>query len=118
MKSVFFTVATLCLMVAFAGSTALADPFLTCDPQAGIDKYRVVIPSKGIDEESAALPTGAARHDIGSWPVGSYSGEVFAGSEYKLNGVPQGVWLWSPPAPLTEFVKPNPGSASNMGIVE
>lgn len=94
-----------------------AAPFLGCDPQTGVEKYRVNLPSAGIvNELSNAVTDGSARHDIGSWPAGTFNdGTIEAGAEYILNGQPQGVWEWSAPLPF-DITKPSPNIVTNPGL--
>ena len=111
MKALFFTIA-LVLVASVAWGESL-----TCDPQAGVEKYRVSIPSEGItNEESVAQPDGSCLHDISGWPVGTYSGIIEAGADYILNGTPQGVWVWSDPAPF-DLTKPGPISPNLQAVV-
>ena len=110
MKTLAFTLVLLLPTVAFGAS-------LVCAPQAGVEKYRVNIASEGIvNEESAARPDGSCLHSVDSWPVGSYSGTIEAGGEYVLDAAPQGVWVWSDPAPF-DLTKPGPTQPNLQAVV-
>ena len=103
--------------VLLLSTLAHGAPFLACDPQAGVQKYRVNIASEGIiNEESDAEVDGSCLHDVGPWPVGSYSGTIEAGGDYVLDGSPQGVWVWSDPAPF-DLTKPGPTQPNLQAVV-
>lgn len=86
---------------------AYADPFLVCDPQAGVTQYRVVFDGGG-EELSPAQVDGAALHDIGHLTIGSHTGTIEAGAQYTLNGEEQPVWKWSDPVPFDLTVPATP----------
>jgi len=88
------------LLILLFASTAFGEPFLTCDPQPDITKYRMAIPAISYDEESIANADGSGNHDLGTLPVGEHNGEFYAGAEWVLDGVPQGIWRWSDPTPF------------------
>ena len=102
----------LCLFPVFAFAKSM-----TCDPQPGVTKIRVIIPSQAIDEISVAQPDGSCLHNIDAWPAGTYSGTIQAGAEYILNGIPQGVMEWSGATPF-DLEKPSLSDPSNIGLRE
>ena len=94
---------------------------VTCDPQAGVTRYRFdILKIDGVDqsitEQSNAKADGSADHDISAWPVGTIEGEFFAGNQLILDGKPQGVFRWSTPVPfvLVIPVRPNPSTGSRL----
>lgn len=114
-----FAITAMVLCFGLFVSCAEANPFLSCDPQAGVTKYKVNMPSAGIvDEITNAQANGSALHDISSWPSGTYNdGEIRAGAEYILNGVPQNVWRWSDPTPFDITVPALPAGALNLTVI-
>ena len=86
------------LALFFFVGFAYADPFLTCDPQPGITKYKMSI--AGIDSESNAKTDGSAWVDLANVPAGETNGELRAGGFWTLDGVPQGAFEWTNPTPF------------------
>jgi hypothetical protein len=100
-------------------SLGFAEPFLTCDPNPGVTKYRVTVPAIGLEEFSNALLDGSAYHDIASIPDGVHDGELQAGKEeYSIDGVGHGIWRWSAPTPFTLGIPQEPGSSTGIGLSE
>lgn len=75
-----------------------AGPYLTCDPQVGITKYKLTM--AGVDSESNAQADGSAWIDMETSPTGTTNGELRAGGYWTLDGVPQGAFEWSNPTPF------------------
>ena len=91
-----------------------ADPFLTCDDQEGVTKYRFVT-SHGA-EIIDATPEGAVLYDLAQLPIGETSAELSAGAPWTIDGIPQDVIEWSESRP---FVLGRPGvlqSPSSIGL--
>lgn len=86
-------------------SIASADPFLTCDPQAGVTKYKLVI--NEVESFSDAKADGSAWHDMVDTPVGEHNATFVAGKAWTIDGVPQEPIEWSDPTP---FVLGRPGA--------
>ena len=85
-------------LLVLSAVVAHADPFLTCDPQEGVTKYRMSL--GGIETTSDALADGAAMADLANAPEGTTNGTLAAGGPWTLDGVPQETLLWSTPSPF------------------
>lgn len=115
---IVLVIAVVVILVLLAMLAKAQAASLTCDPQTGVTRYHVTVPSGAIDEQSAAQADGSAAHNIDHWPSGTYNdGEIRAGAEYILNGVPQGVYKWSGPTPFDITVPALPVGAVNLTVI-
>lgn len=73
MKKVFLLVV---LIITIFSSELLASPFLTCDPQAGVEYYNVI--ENDQTTKVTAEVDGAIKMDLGSVVVGNHSITVAA----------------------------------------
>ena len=88
------------IIVLLLGAPVLyAEPFLTCDPQEGVTKYKVIV-DNGDEVISDANADGSAWHDINYVPEGLKPAEIYAGAYWTIDGVPQLTITWSDPHPF------------------
>lgn len=95
---------------------ASAEPFLVCDPQAGVTKYRLEF-TGSVDPavEVAAETDGSLKYDLVNWGNGLIQANAYAGKEVVLDGQPQGVWRWSEPTPFAlDAGRPSPPAALDV----
>lgn len=83
-------------LILLAPPLVFAQPFLTCDPQAIAEVYKVTWDTTGVESMSSAQPDGSCHHDLAGVPDGDNAGKIQAGREYTLDGVGQGVYEWGP----------------------
>lgn len=57
-------------LILLSATAAMAEPFLTCDPQDGIDKYIMTCPNVGYTVDIIALTGGVLEYDIATFPGG------------------------------------------------
>ena len=95
-------------VILLVPSLAFAQPLLTCDPQAGVEKYKVIWTAGGESISDAGVD-GSCLHDLAGVPDGDNAGEIRAGKEYILDGVGQGIYEWSDPTP---FLYSNPADTT------
>ena len=85
------------LLVAFV-SSALAGPFLVCDPQDGVTHYKI---STGeVNQVVAAEADGSLKYDLSNIEPGTLSRELRAGATYDLDGEASEAIEWSTPVPF------------------
>ena len=107
MKSFFSSL----IVLLFASSICLANPFLVCDPQKGVTDYHIA----GLASDVISIPavddgngTGHLEYDLKGLVVGSYDCNVTAYNS---------LWnLESPPAPF-HFSKTNMESPVAIQII-
>lgn len=109
-------------LVAVLWAAAAHGQALVCDPQVGVQRYRVTFiavngQSSDVVEESDALVDTTMRHDISLWPFGTIEAQVQAGGYYVLDGQPQDVWRWSDPDPF-ELIIPGPNQVTGKQLEE
>jgi hypothetical protein len=75
-----------------------ADPFLTCDPQAGVSKYKLTIDT--VESLSDANADGSAWHDLINIPAGDHDAILAAGKHWTIDGVLQPSIKWGDPSPF------------------
>jgi hypothetical protein len=86
------------LAIFFTASIACAKPFLTCDPQAGITKYKIETPIQAgivahweivVDAE----PDGSLKWDLQNWPhgKGTFTGNLYAGGDWQVTDSTTGI---------------------------
>ena len=92
------------LITLFAAVVVYAEPFLTCDPQAGVTKYKFVI--NGVESISDAQVDGSAWVDMVNIPNGVHDVTLSAGENWTIDNVIQEPIVWSVPSP---FVLKRPG---------
>ena len=85
-------------IVLLTTTVLYADPFLTCDPQTGVKKYKMVIGE--VESFSNAQADGSAWHDLVDTPVGDHDATLAAGIPWTLDGVPQEATEWGPTTPF------------------
>lgn len=107
-------VAVAMVAVAFAVTMARAEPFLHCDPQAGVTHYRITWIATGVEEMGNAQADGSSYHDLAGVPVGDNAGEIQACNQYTLDGVPQLAYRCSDPTPL--FIRKSAGHWASNGL--
>jgi len=94
-----------------------AGPILTSDVQPA-DVHRVRWDGVTWEASVPANANGSAWIDLGPLAPGFYPGcDIQAGNEWKLDGVPQGIYEWSAPTPfsLTKPVAPLDVSGLDIG---
>jgi hypothetical protein len=69
-----------------------AEPFFTCDPQEGVETYKLTFPGIPLEITSPATADGALMYDLGAWtgPEGWHSGEAKACATYELEDTTAG----------------------------
>jgi hypothetical protein len=89
-------------------SLALAEPFLTCDPQTDATKFRLRLSPSTPWVEGPAV-SGAMMFDLGGTTPGTYNGEAQAGGTFQVvdsvTGSISSVDSWSPSAPFVLTVR-------------
>jgi hypothetical protein len=107
---VFTTVFILISTLAFA-----AGPYLTCDPQEGVTKYKLII-DNGVEVVSNANADGSAWHDMSDTPTGIHDASFYAGAFWTIDDVQQLTINWSDPRPFV-LGRPNVSqSPTNIGL--
>lgn len=78
-------------MVIAIGTTqiAMANPFLVCDPQSGVESY--LVREAGVETEVLAQADGSIKMDLASVTIGSHTYEVAA----------KNIWGVSPYVPFS-----------------
>lgn len=96
---------------------ASAEPFLVCDPQTGVTKYRLEF-AGSVDPavEVNAEQDGSLKYDLVNWGQGLIQVQAYAGKEAVLDGQPQGVWRWSEPTPF-ELDAGRPSPPASLDVV-
>jgi hypothetical protein len=85
-------------IILFTATLIHAGPFLTCDPQAGVKKYKLVIGE--VESISDAQADGSAWHDLVDTPVGDHDATFAGGIPWTLDGVAQEATEWGPTTPF------------------
>jgi hypothetical protein len=85
-------------IVLLTATVLYADPFLTCDPQFGVTKYKLTIDT--IESLSDANADGSAWHDLINIPAGDHDAILAAGKHWTIDGVLQPSIEWSDPSPF------------------
>lgn len=96
----------LCIIMILFASTAIASPYLVCDPQAGVETY--LISEAGQPDMAAAAQTdGSIKYDLASVADGTHTWSVKACN----------IWGCSGPSPFS-FTKSLPAPAGSLKIVK
>ena len=98
MKTIAF-ITGICLMALLLPVLAFGNPFLVCDPQAGVVFYDLETNST-VTEGIPAEPDGSIKFDLATMPVGQYT--------FKVRAIGQGGWPsdWSLPLDATKPANP------------
>jgi len=74
------------LAVMLMAGVACAEPFLVCDPQEGVEKYRLRFEALDLTIELPAEAAGELMYDVGTWagPGGWHNGSAVACDSYQL----------------------------------
>jgi hypothetical protein len=103
--------------IALSPVVVQAAPFLTSDAQPA-DAHRV----NWTGTWEAPVPAntdGSAWIDLGPLAPGAYPGaQIQAGNEYTLDGVGQGVYVWSAPTPFSLTKPVVPLDVTGLDIID
>jgi len=100
----YFAVAILLLMAI----SVYAQPFLVCDPQAGVTIYKLTGQPAPLPATSTALADGSLKLDLATCPVGTYNLTVQSCS---------GVWCSASTTPFTLIRPASPALPANLRLI-
>jgi len=105
MRPLFYAFVGFCLMALLLPALAFGNPFLVCDPQAGVTEY--VVETNGAESAAfTAEPDGSMKYDLAGLPQGSYTVRAKAGN----------IWGWSGYSDPFDFNKAVPGTPTGLRV--